>query len=278
MAIKPAKRKGAPISKEVRDAIRSAAQDVGLYAVGLSTGDGKAYEAWALLAIAACFQDAKKAVVPRDSSGNTTLYFRVAGGPSYIPLTIEKPLENACHFFVDRKWELHSSLRHEGSSGDSHEFDVSLVCSDAADAIRHSKTAGPYVGWAPVGIELKEYSRTSTLPKGFARALLGVAFDISPGQFLEPIKITIQRQTTHVWSPFWPPRTRFLLATTTTLTGPTKQLLDHYRIGHSENADVSAGLSSVSEIVIPHLGDVRCPGGSCNFDTMAQDSGRHCQT
>jgi hypothetical protein len=243
--------KAKPISSTTLQAINDAATKVSVTATSLGSGEGKAYEAWVLMELSSRLKP-KHSVQPRDHKGNATTTFRVSRGPSYVPLKSSTSADEPCHFLVAGSLELHSGLRHLGASGDSHELDVSLVCRNAADVLRSASKAAPYDGWTLFGIELKEYDAASTLPKGYARALLGVAVDLTPMQFLAPIEIRLRGLGGRVWSPVWK-RTRYFLMTTAPLTGPTKKLLNHHSIGPIENAAVSSTTAALDDVLKPFL-------------------------
>jgi hypothetical protein len=206
------KAKPKPFTADMKAKLKAAAAALSVAAPDVAKGEGKTYEAWVLLEIARRVSNGIS-VTARDHTGALTTHFRVRGGPGFIP-AVEAPPGQPCHFLLDGPKdtaELHSGLRHRGISTDTHELDISVLDDAVADYIRHHG-GGPVDDWGPehgawLGVELKEYGSGTTLPKGYARALLGVANDldhwgwvqIGPGRRLEahnPIPIIFFLLTT----------------------------------------------------------------------------------
>jgi hypothetical protein len=239
-----------PVSAPMLKALKDAAAKVSIHAPSVAAGAGKAFEALVLMEVAARFAT-KYSVEARDHTGSPTLHFRVAGGPSLMPAQSSTNPSAPCHFLVGNRFELHSSLRHQGRSGDSPEIDVSLVCAYAANHVRAGNIPSAYRGDVFVGIELKEYDPNESLPKHYARAFLGLAIDLTPQMVIGSVEVTIRGITYDTWPEPWDPPTRYVLATTTTLTPLTKTLLNHYSIGWHENVLPA----NVDEVVDAALGN-----------------------
>lgn len=218
-----------PVPQKLTDAIQQAAVQVSIHAPSFSSGNGKAFETWILLEAAAVLQK-NIAVLARDSHGNATSEFRVCGAPSNLPTTSTPPTSEPCHFLVGGHRELHAGLLHRGTSGDSHELDVSIVSTHDAAILRHGRNREPYQGTRYAGIELKEYDAAGSLPKTYARALLGVALDLDPLRFIYPFELRLGGQAVFHWHGGFHHSTNHMLLTTAALTGPTRSLLDHYRM------------------------------------------------
>ena len=217
------------VNAAMKKKIAKAAKGLGLGAPDFSEGGGKAYEAWVLLELASRVRPVL-AVTPCDHTGAPTTAFRIRGGPGYIPAANSTAVDEPCHFHLAGQRghaELHSSLRHRGSSGDTHELDVSAVDAGWASHIRHHG-GGPFHGGplgqgTLLGIELKEYDGAKSLPKVHPRALVGVALDLEP---YAHVLIERRRRAQAIGVS----GTDFWLLTTTTL-GTSRQLLDHHEIG-----------------------------------------------
>lgn len=231
-------------------AINSAAAKVAVLAPTFAAGDGKAFEAWVLMEAAVELSSNHK-VVARDHKGNKTITFRVCGGPSYLPSKHSIAADEPCHFLIGTYRELHSSLRHVGRSGDSHELDISIICARDADQHRSGPGAVPYSGEAFLGVELKEYDAARSLPKTYARALLGTAFDITPIRFIGPIEVTLKGLNKSIWPwPYpWDSSMEYALLTTADLTGPTVQLLDHYSVASHSQVGVSSSSPEIAALM-----------------------------
>ena len=239
-----------PVPQSTITAINSAAAKVAVLAPTFAAGDGKAFEAWVLMEAAAELSSKYK-VEARDHQGNKTSTFRVCGGPSYLPSKHSTAADEPCHFLIGAHRELHSSLRHLGTSGDSHELDISIICAHDADHLRSGAGAVPYSGEAFLGVELKEYDAARTLPKTYARALLGTAFDITPMRFIGPIEVTLKGLSTSIWSwPYpWESSMEYALITTADLTRPTVQLLDHYSVASYSHVVVSSSSPELAALL-----------------------------
>ena len=222
------------VTGKMKAQIVKAARALGGIAPDFSEGGGKTYEAWVLLELATRVRP-EVTVLAQDHTGAATTSFRIRGGPGYLPKAGSKALE-PCHFHLSgpgRNAELHSSLRHRGASGDTHELDISAVDPERAEAIRQHN-GGPFDG-APfgqatlMGLELKEYDGVHSLPKVYARALLGVAVDLQP--YLNVVVERRQGGQVHVLG-----GTDFWLVTTTTI-GSSDRLLDHHDIKWRERVE-----------------------------------------
>lgn len=214
--------KAKPITAKMKLQIGKAAKALGVAAPDFSEGGGKTYEAWVLLEVATRVK-LDIVVSARTHTGALTTSFRIRGGPGYLPNATSRTPE-PCHFHLTGahgEAELHSSLRHRGASGDTHELDVSVVEPDRAEWIRQHG-GGPFVAPPLLGLELKEYDVARSLPKVYPRALLGVATDLEP--YLHVLLERRRGGRVHAagWTDFW-------LVTTTTL-GTSKQLLDHHEV------------------------------------------------
>jgi hypothetical protein len=239
--------KKTPLPQATIDAINMAARAVAVHAPTFGQGEGKAYEAWVLMEIAAEI-GSKYGVSAMDHAGKPTMVFRVSRGPSNLPVATSKKLDQPCHFLVGDNFELHSGLRHKGVSGDAHEIDISMIWRPHAESIRQGKKAAPYEGYTSFGVELKEYNPAGWLPKTYARALLGVACDLTPHQMLGPVIIHYPRSSHFRWTD--PTHeTKYILVTTAKLRKPSKDLLEHYRIGQIELAAVASGAACIEDIV-----------------------------
>jgi hypothetical protein len=227
--------KAKAITPKMKTLIIDAATAVGLAAPDFSEGGGKTYEAWVLMELA------KRAslrvnVSAQDHAGAPTTAFRVRGGPGYIPPADSAAPDQPCHFRLDGprgQAELHSSLRHLGGSGDTHELDISAIDAAWAGLIR-SHGGGPYphhLFRAPVilGIELKEYDGAKSLPKIYPRALIGVVVDLEPHLHVAVAWRRGVNMIHYRGADFW-------LLTTTTL-GSSRRLLDHHDIAWRENVE-----------------------------------------
>ncbi|WP_182084297.1 hypothetical protein [Aureimonas sp. ME7] len=218
-----------PVSQELTDAIQQAAVQVSIHAPSFSSGNGKAFETWIFLEAAAVLQT-NNAVLARDSHGKPTSEFRVCGAPSNLPTMSTSAASEPCHFLVGDHRELHAGLLHRGASGDSHELDVSVVSTHDAAVLRHGRNREPYQGTRYAGIELKEYDAAGSLPKTYARALLGVALDLDPLRFIYPVELRLGGQAVFHWHDGFFNSPNYMLLTTAALTGPTRSLLNHYRM------------------------------------------------
>jgi hypothetical protein len=239
-----------PVPQSTITAINNAAAKVAVLAPTFAAGDGKAFEAWVLMEAAAELS-IKHKVEARDHKGTKTTTFRVCGGPSYLPSKHSTAPDEPCHFLIGAHRELHSSLRHVGRSGDSHELDISIICTHSADHHRSGPKARPYSGEAFLAIELKEYDAGHSLPKTYARALLGTALDISPFHFIGPIEVTFKALDTSVcyWSHPWSRSISYALMTTADLTGPTVHLLNHYSVASHRNVVVSSSSPAIAALL-----------------------------
>ena len=170
------------VTPSMLKALKTAAGQFSFHATSFSHGAGKTYEAWILFELAAALKAIDVKVVPLDHRlAPVTSTFRVRGGPGYIPSNPGLSSTGPCHFALlgnGTYLELHSSLRHCGSSETKHELDISIIDNAAADAVRKQPTGGAYLGRRFLGIELKEYDASQTLPLNLARALLGAAVDL----------------------------------------------------------------------------------------------------
>jgi hypothetical protein len=238
--------KAKAITAKMKKQIAKAAKGLGIAAPDFSDGGGKTYETWVLLELASRVRPTL-VVSARDHTGAPTIAFRVRGGPGYMPPAASPASGEPCHFLLQgqhRSAELHSSLRHRGSSGDTHELDISAVDAGIADHVRNSG-GGPFpavhFGRAEIlGAELKEYDGVKSLPKVYPRALVGVAVDLEPYAHV----LVERRRRAHVVQfvgiDFW-------LLTTTTL-GTSGQLLDHHDISWRANVEPGPHESRLQDV------------------------------
>ncbi|UAJ12611.1 hypothetical protein [Polymorphobacter megasporae] len=238
--------KAKPFKKKTLDAVEAAATKVAVTATSVARGEGKAYEAWVLMELAARLA-VENTVVACDHTGSPTNVFRVRGGPGYMPVATSTNLDEPCHFRIGKWRELHSGLRHRGQSGDSHELDISVIDAWAADILRRSSVPAPFEGVVCVAVELKEYDDSYTLPKTYARALLGVALDLNPAKLCGPVEIVMRGKINH-WLEGSSYPTTYVLMTTTAFTAPTKGLLEFYDVLPVECAEVMAGSAAVDHL------------------------------
>lgn len=213
-------------------------------------GQGKTFEAWALLEIAFRLQGLPRVhieAVGYDNNPVGTFNFR--GAPGHIP-PVTASGSQPSHFRIrhdDGAWfELHLALEHLGESGTTHELDISVVSADDADMIR-AGSGGAYIGFRAAAVELKAYDAKIKLPKSIPRALIGAAVDLDIGILIQDFSFSTRSHIYHGYSPRAP---QHWLLTTTTIADPSKTYLDAYGIGH----DSSVG-----------------PSHDSIFDTIAQD-------
>lgn len=220
-----AKAKSAALS-QLKRAIRDAAKDVGAKNPVIGGVDGKAYEVWVVLSLAARFHKAGAgfAITPCDNAGKATKKrtWRVGAGPRDLTDTTSDA-EKAGFLLVATPdpIEIHNSLIHKGGSGSEHEIDVSIVKASAASAIR-AGGGGAFIGKPEQGFELKDYAAGTALNKNIARALLGVGFDLDA--------LTPQIPGAVASDPG-----RLILGTRTTLTRPTRDMLAYYDVTGAED-------------------------------------------
>lgn len=198
-----------PVTAAMKSSIIAKAKALAINAPDISTGAGKAYEAWMLLEIAAELQTAGLTVEAKDHACNTTTDFRVSGGPQHIPAATSTDLGEPCHFELRGKnliYELHAGVRHSGQSSDNHELDISVFAKRDADLVR-GRGGGPATGPIYLALELKEYSAGSYLPKVYSRALLGSFVDLNPLGLFRKLVLefsTVTLDWRREWSPdFW---------------------------------------------------------------------------
>jgi hypothetical protein len=233
------------ITAAMKEKIAEAANALGSGAPNFSEGGGKTYEAWVLLEIANRLRT-DVIVSARDHTDAITNDFRVRGAPGFIP-SATSPYGAPCHFHLqgeNANAELHSSLRHRGVSGDTHELDISAVDFSRATHIRNNGggpfDAGPLNQATLMGVELKEYDDANSLPKVYARALVGVALDLEPFAHVLLAGRSGAYVIDHGGTDFW-------LVTTTTI-GTSRQLLDHHRIAWREEVAPGQGDSSLQDL------------------------------
>jgi hypothetical protein len=210
-----AKKKAA---RKLRAALKATATVLSTRAPNIGAVDGKAYETWTMLELAAAFtrrpRPLKVEVCSNDGASAKVL--RIADGPRHLSSTrLDASLAGFIRVHATPMREIHNSLLHQGKSPSQHELDVAIVNAGRAQGIRLGG-GGPMIGKPDLGVELKDYAPPQPLNKNIARALIGVALDLgglpkSPGRS--------------------PPRLgRYALLTPTGLTSPTAQLLAHYDI------------------------------------------------
>lgn len=217
---------------QVEKDILAAATKLTIAAPDLAKGLGKSYEAWLYLRIAAGIDGS---VTACDHQGNPTSILILRGGPGYMAAS-RSPKADAAGFFSVANFadslELHSSLRHRGTSEASHEIDISLNRADECWMVRLG-VGGPYPGPPVLGLELKHYGSDSKLDKNFARALLGVAMDLDPWFAIRTISARgpgkpLAARTLSV-------RGRYGLVTTAGLSTETARFLKTYALSaHSD--------------------------------------------
>ncbi|WP_447753328.1 hypothetical protein [Sphingopyxis fribergensis] len=204
-----------------------AANALGILAPDVGTGAGKAYEAWIMLELALRLKHQGIAVLPLDHNNLWEWHFRIAGGPANMPGAGTTKGNEPCHFLISngrKHVELHLGLQHRGSSGATHEIDISVVDAKRARALRIAG-GGPYRGSGKVGLELKAFDAKHKLPQHFPRALIGIAVDLDPlwlaGRALpsgRQKKSSVRRIQ----------RTRYAVVTTTQLYENSRLLVEHH--------------------------------------------------
>lgn len=239
--------------------ISKAATDLTVAAPSLASTKGKTYETWVMFEIAARVAVNHK-VQPRNSAGKLTTTFRVRGGPGHIKSASAPPGKLPCHFELGspQSWEpleLHNSVEHVGLSGETHEFDVSVITKRYASDLRKSANGGPYQGPPVLGLELKAYDDATTLDKAIARALLGTVVDLHPGAVVKSVKIEFRAKASYTYvERFSHPRAALL--TTAWITPGTRKFLEAYDIGTHPNVapgQNEGDLDALASIVSPWL-------------------------
>jgi hypothetical protein len=226
-----------PLSATLGPKITSAAAVLGAAAPSLTTNNGKTYETWALFELAAGLSASRTVQAAGHDAQPLSGPFIVRGGPGLMPPPSNAGTEPS--FFVvagGAHWfEIHNSLQHRGTSGETHELDVSVVPGHFAAKVRaQAKDSGnrlPYEGPVIAGLEMKAYDAGATIPKSFARGLLGLVLDIAP---MSVVSVSMGQTTFTAW-PFT--SSTFGLMTTADMTGPTDSFLRHYGLepGQSQN-------------------------------------------
>jgi hypothetical protein len=242
------KPKPKPFTATMKRKLKDAAKKLGLAAPDVAKGDGKGYEAWAFFEIAsrlALYID----VTPRDHQGAITKNFRLRGGPGHMPSYYDPPGE-PCYFLLYGSAdvaELHNSLRHKGRSSGDHELDISVIDHAFANQVRLDgggliHDLSPELGTL-LGIELKEYGSGTSLPKGYARALLGVSTDLDHGGWL-------QLGAGRKFVGYQPPLIDFFLLTTAELN-TSQALTDHWDL--NGRSDVRPGNEGALDEIVARL-------------------------
>ncbi|MFA4892700.1 hypothetical protein [Brevundimonas sp.] len=212
---------------QVESDVLAAATKLAIATPDLAKGLGKSYEAWLYLRIAAGIDGS---VTACDHQGNPTSILILRGGPGYMA-TAQSTKANAAGFFSVANYsgslELHSSLRHRGTSEASHEIDISLNRAEECWTVRLGG-GGPYPGPPVIGLELKHYGSHTKLDKNFARALLGVAMDLNPWFGIRTISARGPGKALAART--LPVRGRYGLVTTASLSPETARFLKTYAI------------------------------------------------
>lgn len=209
-------------------------------------GQGKTFEAWALIEIALRLQSQPGIhIEPVGHDSNPIAIFNFRGAPGHIPPKIASG-EQPSHFRLRRnggEWfELHLALEHWGDSGTTHELDISLVLAEHVETIRGG-SGGAYIGFRSVALELKAYDAKRKLPKAIPRALIGAALDLDIGMVIDHFAIQT-RSHTYRSLPLRAPQ--HWLLTTTAIADPSKKYLDAFRVrsegGISPDSDSIFGI------------------------------------
>jgi hypothetical protein len=219
------------IPTALMDALRKAASSTAVTLPNFASGNGKAFEAWVLFETALALKPEYN-VLPVDHVGGPTRHFRVRGGPGYLSLLTSSASDEPCHFRVSNSrmsMELHSGIRHLGASGADHEIDVSLVYQADAQSCRSLALRGPFKGVPWAGFELKDYDPGAYLPKGYARALIGVGMEMNPFSMLPTVQVAMGGRVGLAVNR--DPRPRLSLITSARLRPSAPMMLRHYDIG-----------------------------------------------
>lgn len=139
---------------------------------------GRAYEAYILVLC-------KKAVI--EAGGNATLRGINSGdNPNPIvfrgaPGDMSSTDQNFCYVYCElngREFEIHLDVQYEGSSGATHEIDVSIYNSASADTVRSTRRLPKTNNNLLMTFECKFYTR-SIPSTGLARGFAGLVKDCS---------------------------------------------------------------------------------------------------
>lgn len=174
-----------PVASIVGPAVTAAATALGIAAPSLSGSAGKTFEAWILFEVALGLKAKGRGVMGMDAGGQQPLSgpYIVRGGPGHLPAASASVPSVHPSFFVlqgsQEPVELHNGVEHKGLSGEEHELDISVIQRGFADVVR-SQGGGPSVGSVLAAAELKAYDRAASIPKAFARTLLGILVDVDP--------------------------------------------------------------------------------------------------
>jgi hypothetical protein len=234
-----------------QEKIATAAKALSIAAPSISTGQGKTYEAWVMLEIAAGLKTLGVDIEARNHKNQPTKAFKVRGGPGYIRPASSNKADEPCHFVVQtdwrREWEIHASVKHRGVSGDEHELDVSIIGSRGANISRALPNGAAFKGLRLMALELKEFDAESYLDKGIPRALLGVAVDLDPGVVITGLSVQ-----TAVGAEAWfvgsPSRADYRLLTTAQIRPASIAYLQSY--GMTSAAGVTPGNENAIKSII----------------------------
>ncbi|MBD8736220.1 hypothetical protein [Sphingomonas sp. CFBP 13706] len=227
---------------ECLEAVEKAAEALSIVAPDVTSGKGKAFEAWAMLAIARHLSDmgATIAAVGCDDQPVTT--FVVRGGPGHMPAASDDPATAPSHIVVERteigpqgqevqiRSEIHLSLRHRSDSGATHELDLSVLPGRDAFACRW-RGGGAFVGGVLVAVELKAYDGRESLNLMFARALLGTMLDLQPWRVIHDVELHMSGNYSRMLVPLSRPATMYLVTTTSLYDNSRRLLRRHDGVG-----------------------------------------------
>lgn len=234
---------------DIQTKIKDAASKLSLVAKGLGKQDGKAYEAWVLLELAARLHAMKYDVRGCNPTGATVTDFRLRGGPGHMPGVHDKlTTDTPSHLALSGSYadlELHISIEVVGMSEATHELDVSVLPAREGYSCRLNG-GGPYRGHVLLGVELKAYDEEKTLPMGLPRALLGTAVDLDPTWAITGFAYSISSGEVKTFSR---KRTRYALLTTTTLSESGQSLLANHGIMAGEELEPGKNEDVIDKLV-----------------------------
>ncbi len=210
------------------EAVQHAAAALTMSAPDVSSGKGKAFEAWALLVVGRHLSDMHLAIGAVGCDGRPVDTFIVRGGPGGMPRATDDPTRTPSHLMiVDAEFgyerELHLGLRHRSTHGSTHELDLCALPLSAAQGCRDDG-GGPYQGPLLMAAELKAYDAEHKLSLVFGRALLGVMVDLQPWRTIHRIYLDLGQRCLPAWSPLGR-RTPMHIVTTTGVYENTRSLM-----------------------------------------------------
>lgn len=222
------------------EAVEHAASALTISAPDVSSGKGKAFEAWALLVVGRHLSDLGLAVGAVGCDGTPVGTFIVRGAPGGMPKATDDPTRTPSHLIVtDAKYgyerELHLGLRHRSTHGSTHELDLSALPFSSAERCRQGR-GGPYRGPLLMAAELKAYDAGEKLSLVFARALLGVMVDLEPWRTVRAVYFHTGDDLHPAWSALGR-STPMHLVTTTGVHENTRSLMRHHGGAVIENLD-----------------------------------------